>query len=328
MSVDFTGTAPWTFIVRRNTQDVTYSDITQDPFVFNVTNQGTYRIIKLYDRFCEGDTVAGFGTAVISYITSPKATLSGIDTICPGDTAVLQVKLEGTGPFSITYLRNGANAKTVSNITQLNYSLKVLGDGTYTLSAVSDKNRSGCASGSGIVTNYTVPTATLSGTATVCEYVSADLRITLTGKAPWSFSYRRNSESPTVISPVTTSPNHVFVSKAGTYSLVNVSDKYCKGTVSGSAQITVTPAPVVTITGLKPAYSAELNKVPVYGNPAGGTFYPPVIQVGDTNFFFPKWSGPGMHSIVYSYRDPKTGCTGYDTVIVAVLTAKADIIFP
>ncbi|MBP1668025.1 MAG: hypothetical protein H6Q21_391, partial [Bacteroidetes bacterium] len=328
MSVDFTGTAPWTFIVRRNTQDVTYSDITQDPFVFNVTNQGTYRIIKLYDRFCEGDTVAGFGTAVISYITSPKATLSGIDTICPGDTAVLQVKFEGTGPFSITYLRNGANAKTVSNITQLNYSLKVLGDGTYTLSAVSDKNRSGCASGSGIVTNYTVPTATLSGTATVCEYVSADLRITLTGKAPWSFSYRRNSESPTVVSPVTTSPNHVFVSKAGTYSLVNVSDKYCKGTVSGSAQITVTPAPVVTITGLKPAYSAELNKVPVYGNPAGGTFYPPVIQVGDTNFFFPKWSGPGMHSIVYSYRDPKTGCTGYDTVIVAVLTAKADIIFP
>ena len=35
-----------------------------------------------------------------------------------------------------------------------------------------------------------------------------------------------------------------------------------------------------------------------------------------------------MHSIIYSYRDPKTGCTGYDTVIVTVLTANADIIFP
>ena len=242
--------------------------------LFNVTNQGTYRIISLYDKYCQGDTVAGYGTVVISYITTPKATLSGADTICPGDTAVLQVKLEGTGPFSITYLRNGANAKTVSNITQLNYSLKVLGDGTYTLSAVSDKIRSGCASGSGIVTNYTVPTATLSGTATVCEFVSADLRITLTGKSPWSFSYHRNSEAPTVVSPVTTSPNHVLVSKAGTYSLVSVSDKNCKGNVSGSALITVTPAPVVTITGLKPAYSAGIDIVPVFGTPVGGTFHP------------------------------------------------------
>jgi hypothetical protein len=298
MTVDLTGTAPWTFTVRRNTQDVTYTDITQDPFVFNVTNQGTYRIISLYDRYCEGDTVAGYGTAVISYITSPKATLSGVDTICPGDTAILQVKLEGAGPFSITYLRNGANAKTINSINQLNYSLKVTGDGTYTLSAVSDRNRIGCASGSGIVTNRILPTATLTGTATVCEYVAADLRITLTGKSPWSFSYHRNSEVPTVVSPVTTSTNHVLVNKAGTYSLVNVSDKYCKGTVSGSALISVTPAPVVTITGLKPAYIAEIERVPVLGTPVRAHFY-----LLYKTFSFPNGQSRSMYYLFY--RDPK-----------------------
>jgi hypothetical protein len=131
LTVNFTGAAPWTFIVRRNTQETTYSNVSQNPFIFNVTNQGTYRIISLYDKYCEGDTVAGYGTAVINYITSPKATLSGADTTCPGDTAILQVKLEGTGPFSITYLRNGTNAKTINNITQLNYVLKVVGEGRF-----------------------------------------------------------------------------------------------------------------------------------------------------------------------------------------------------
>jgi hypothetical protein len=293
-----------------------------------VTNQGTYRIISLVDKYCQGDTVAGYGTAVINYITSPKASLSGADTVCPGDTATLQVIFEGTGPFSNTYLRNGSNARTINNITQLNYLLSVVGDGTYTLTAVSDRIRNGCVNGSGIVTNRSIPAAVVSGSATVCEFVPANLRINLSGTPPWSFSYRRNAEIPIVVTQVASPLNYVSVSKAGNYSLVKVSDKYCKGTVSGSALISVTPAPVVTITGLKPAYSADMNMVPVFGSPVGGTFLPPVYAIHDTNFFFPKWSGPGVHAIIYTYRDPKTGCTGYDTVNVAVLTANADIIFP
>ena len=82
-------------MLRRNTQDTTYTNITQDPFVFNVNKQGIYRITSLYDQYCTGDTVAGYGTATLSYISSPKATISGTDTICPGDTATLTVLLEG-----------------------------------------------------------------------------------------------------------------------------------------------------------------------------------------------------------------------------------------
>jgi hypothetical protein len=328
LAVDFTGTAPWTFILQRSNMDNTFPNVTQDPFNFTVSQMGTYRIISLYDKYCTGDTVAGYGTAVLSYISTPLATLSGKDTTCPGDTAVLQVKLEGTGPFSITYLRNGADAKTIRNITQQKYMLKVVGDGTYTLSVVSDKIRSGCVSGSGIVTIRAIPAATIAGTGNTCQYGTTNLKITLAGTPPWSFSYRRNSEAPAVVSPVASSPKYIPVSKAGTYTLVNVSDKYCQGTVSGSALISVIPAPAVTITGLKPAYSVQTLLVPIFGNPSGGTFFPTMIEIQDTMYFSPRYAGTGVHTIIYSYRDPKTGCTGYDTTSVTVLAANADIIFP
>jgi hypothetical protein len=109
---------------------------------------------------------------------------------------------------------------------------------------------------------------------------------------------------------------------------VTVSDKFCHGTVSGSAIITVTPAPEVEITGLAPAYSIQTIMVPVFGNPEGGTYTPTLFQNHDTTWFFPNWAGAGLHTIIYAYRDPGTGCYGYDTVTVMVLTADADILFP
>ncbi len=328
LTVDFSGTSPWTFVLRRNAQDTTYNNITQDPFVISTKRPGIYKIASLYDSHCEGDTVAGYGTAVISYIATPKAVISGIDTTCPGDTAVLRVQFEGAGPFSITYLRNGANARTISLINTLNYALKVVGNGTYTLSAVSDQVRSGCVSGTATVVYYPIPTAAISGTASICEYTSANLTVSLTGTGPWNFSYRRNAEASTYVYNAATSPRNLAVNRAGTYTLTGVSDKYCHGTVSGSAVITVTPPPDVTLTGLDPAYSDDVKMVPIFGNPKNGTFNPAMIRINDTVFFLPSYMGAGMYTIIFSYRDPSTGCYGYDTARVAVLAADAEITFP
>ena len=75
-------------------------------------------------------------------------------------------------------------------------------------------------------------TAVLSGDAIICPGSDTDLRIDLTGTPPWSFSYRRNSENPVEISGVMTSPSLVSVHKDGTYTLVEVYDASCTGTVS------------------------------------------------------------------------------------------------
>ncbi|MBN2763002.1 MAG: hypothetical protein JXR41_07930, partial [Bacteroidales bacterium] len=235
----------------------------------------------------------------------------------------------GEVPFSVTYLRNGTNARTINNIRQHDYMLKVVGNGTYTLSAVTDQVRTGCVSGTGTVVYYPIPTASISGSGSICEHNSKNLMVAFTGTAPWNFSYHRNDEVPVSINNITAPSHSINVKLEGSYTLVNVSDHYCNGTVSGNAVVTVTPAPEVTITGLSPAYSyQDMSMIPVFGEPESGTFMPPLVEIRDTNYFLPYLAGIGIHTIVYSYRDVVTGCFGYDTAIIAVLAADADIIFP
>jgi VCBS repeat-containing protein len=335
LSLDLTGTAPWNFTIRRGaSNDTTYSNISADPYTIHARVIGssptTYRLISLSDANCTGDTI-GSGTARVYWITSPTAALSGRDTICPGQKGKLKVTLTGTSPWSITYLRNGANPTVVNNITNFSYDLEVTGAGTYTLSRVQDAVCTGRVSGTGIVTNFAVPTGIISGSATICEHITTNLNIALTGNAPWKFSYRRNSETPVEVLNVTSTPKTIPVKYAGTYVLTEVYDKNCPGTVSGSAIINVTEAPEVEITGLAGAYNLSTLRVPVFGNPTGGTFayHPALIDPPppDTMYFYPIVAGVGTHNIIYSYRDPTTLCYGYDTAVVRVITASATIIF-
>jgi hypothetical protein len=349
MTINFSGgTAPWSFVVSRLRpngaliSDTTFTNVMTDPFsfqgrVFPTFNATLYRIKSLTDlNSCPGDT-AGTGTIRISYKASPTAVISGIDTICPGDTAYLQVALEGSGPWSFTYLINGANPRVVNNIGEagdnfFNYALSVLQTGTYTLSYVQDEVCTGkvsSAPGEGIVRSYSSPTANISGTATICEFTTANLNVSLTGTPPWKFSYRKNAGDPVEIPNVYSSPQTVSVQKAGTYTLYEVFDKYCKGSVSGSAVITVTPAPAVTLSGLAPAYNKQSTEfVPITGTPPGGTFTGPGVIFYLNNWYFvPSLPPVGTHNIVYAYRASPASCYGYDTVVVRVLEANAVIEF-
>jgi hypothetical protein len=335
LNLNLSGTAPWTFKIRRGSSsanDTIYTGILADPFTINARIIGAsptpYRMVSISDSHCTGDT-ANSGTARVYYLPSPTALISGTDTICPGETGTLQVDLTGTGPWSITYLRNGANPTIVSNITTLSYALSVTGGGTYTLSRVEDSQCTGKVSGTGKIVQYTVPTATLTGTATICEHTNASLNVALTGTSPWKYSYRLNGGTPTEVVNVLTSPNSIQANLAGTYTMFEVYDKYCKGTVSGNAIITVTQAPNVTISGLLPAYNkTSTDWVPISGTPTGGTFTGPgVVQYGGW-FFLPFLPAVGTHNIVYAYQTSPTSCWGYDTAVVRVMMANGIIEFP
>ena len=173
VTVDFTGTAPWTFTLLKDDQiGDTHTGVNTDPYTFNVKQAGTYRIKSLADAYCQGDT-AGSGYARISAKPAPTAVISGNDTICPGDTATLHVTLAGTSPWSITWRYNGAGQAVIDNILTNNYLLKVTAAGIYTLIKVSDANCSGQVSGTGTVTSHLAPSALLSGDTSVCEYSPA-----------------------------------------------------------------------------------------------------------------------------------------------------------
>ena len=129
--------------------------------------------------------------------------------------------------------------------------------------------------GTGKIISYTVPTATLSGTSTFCEFATGNLNVSLTGNSPWKYSYKLNSEAPVEVLNVSSSPSTIPISKAGTYTLVEViDDNTCKGTTSGSANVTITPAPAVSMSGLAPAYDKDYDQmVSITGTPSGGVFY-------------------------------------------------------
>jgi PKD repeat protein len=331
ITIDLTGSPNWKVTIRRSGGpkpiDTTISPIKSTPYKFTSNMAGTYTLLNVSDNSFQTGTVSG--TAIITYDLTPKAVISGFDTVCPGDEAALSVKLTGKTPFSITYLRNGSSAKTINNIMETDYALKVTGSGVYTLSAVSDPDRSGCVSGTGTVNIHTIPTAVISGSASACENTPVNLTVNLTGRAPWTFSYRRNTEAPAIVNNVTASTWFFPVFKTGTYTLVNVWDKYCMGSGSGKAVVTVRDAPDVSIQGLLPAYKYDTGNILITGLPEGGTFTGHGIYTAEgKTYFFPSAAGVGVHTIIYSYQDANTLCYGYDTVKVAVLLAEATITLP
>jgi hypothetical protein len=331
LSANFTGTAPWSFVLSISGADTTYNNVVLDPFSFSSRKPGNYKIKSVSDKFCTSLTGSP-KTVTVLYKPSPTATISGLDSICPGDTARLTVILnKGTLPWRFTYTVDSASPKSTPWITTSGYTLKVLNQGTYRITILSDALCTGKATGQGKVVYRSAPAANLSGGGTVCSGTSASLRVDLAGTAPWSFSYKRGSAVIDTFKSVLATPRLFTAKDPGTYALGYVHDKYCKGTVTGSVIVSVIPAPVVKISGLNQTYSVNSDPVPVYGSPVGGYFTGQgLIPRNDTMFFLPSWAGVdgSPHKITYTYQDPISGCFGKDTFMVNVLEVEADIIFP
>jgi gliding motility-associated-like protein len=82
------------------------------------------------------------------------------------------------------------------------------------------------------------PTATITGTQTICQGNTATIQVNFTGIGPWNFTYN-NGVLNSSLSNISANPFTFTTSAAGTYTLVSVSNTACSGSISGSAVITV-----------------------------------------------------------------------------------------
>jgi VCBS repeat-containing protein len=310
----------------------TITDIMTQQASIIVDGTGIYTISKVTDR--NGCTSVGSGQTTVSPKTDPIAAISGIDTVCPGAIATLDVNLSGAGPWKFYFtINNNSDSVLVENVNSGNYQLNTSIIGTYRITHVYDvNNKEGCSSGSGTVSNFPLPTVNISGDEKICEGDSTTFNVQLTGSEPWDISYQIDGGSSAQISGIRSSPYDFWVKKPGKYSVQNVTDKHCTGT-SGSldtASLTVNPLPEVIISGLKTVYLSSVVHVPVTFSPPGGSYKssdnPNAIQLfSNTLSFWPVVSGLGQNIIRYEYQDPVTQCFGKDSIRINVIEKDGEI---
>ena len=160
------------------------------------------------------------------------------------------------------------------------------------------------------------PTATISGSFSVCAGTTVQAKVDLTGYTPWTFTYTDGTTSTSVTT--STSPYYINLSPTSTknYTLTSLNGPYCAGTVSGSAVVNITVPPTVTLSNLG-TVCTNASKVLTQGSPSGGTYSGSFVQSGS---FFGNLSGPGTFTVTYTYG-LGTGCQRSASNTITALTA-------
>jgi gliding motility-associated-like protein len=230
---------------------------------------GTYTVTLNVTSAAGCATVTQFAQHQVNVIDLPNATIAGnASTLCQNAASpvVTFTGTGGTAPYLFTYNINGGPPLTVSSgpssTATINVPTGTPGTFTYTLVSVQEGSSAGCTRGSlngtATFTISPLPTATITGNATVCLNAPQPT-ITFTGAngiAPYTFIFR-----------IGTGPNQTIITSAGnsvslsvptnvagtiTYTLIRVSESgpnSCAQDQSGTVTITVNPLPTASVTG-------------------------------------------------------------------------------
>ncbi len=162
---------------------------------------------------------------------------SDVTFACTGQT--IQFTDESSGVAATTWLWTFTGG-TPSSSTEQNPSVVYSSEGTYSVSLTVTN-----AEGSDAITKtdfITVgkPTATLSGSNTIINGSTVNLRVDFTGNSPYSFTYADGSNN-SPINNITSNPYFFSVRpiETTTYRLVSIEDSGCDGDVEGEAEIIV-----------------------------------------------------------------------------------------
>ena len=261
------GTAPYTFTYNINGAANTTVVSTGNTATVNVntssTGDYTYNLISVSDASSTNCSQPQSGSVTVSINSSPTATISGTSEVCNGDAnpTITFTGADGVAPYTFTYNINGGSNNTVistGNTATLSGNTDTDGTFTYNLVSVEDAGFvSQAQTGSASVTVNPLPTASISGTTSVCiDDTNPEITFTgANGTAPYTFTYNINGGvSSTIVSTGNTAVISVNTSSYGTftYNLVSVEDASstnCSQTQTGSAVITVNISPTATISG-------------------------------------------------------------------------------
>ena len=258
------GTTPYTFTYKINGGDE--QTLTTTTGNSATVNQGTgsigtftYTLVSVSDANTCSQNQSG--TAIITVNELPTAEISGTTTVNHNTDApeITFTGLNGTAPYTFTYtINDGANqtiTTTIGNTIKVTQPTSSTGIFSYKLVSVADVNNCVQAqSDTATITVNALPTASISGTATVCLNATAPEILFTSGEgiAPFTFTYTINGGANQIVT--TAEGNNVAVAQpttnAGvfTYELVSISDANdVTQAQSGTAIITIQAVPTVTV---------------------------------------------------------------------------------
>ena len=266
------GTAPYTFTYTINgganqTVVTTSGNSVAVPASTSAAGTFIYSLVSVQEASATACSQLQSGSATVIVNPLPTSTITGTTIVCKNDVSpnITFTGAAGTAPYTFIYTINSGINHTISttsgNSVTVSAPTNTAGVYTYSLISVQDASTTACSqtqNGGATVTVNPLPTATISGTMTVCKNaVSPNITFTgAIGTAPYTFTYSINGGTNQTIS--TTSGNSVTIAVPTTttgsfiYSLISVQDASstaCSQLQSGTATVIVNPLPTATIAG-------------------------------------------------------------------------------
>ena len=264
IQAELTGIGPWTITWSdSSTKQVTNSPSGVGPFMISrrvaPTTTTSYTLLTVVDRnLCSAQPANSGDPVTITVTPRIGATITGpARTICSGETQEISVSFSGEGPWTLTWSDGSVQTATSSpallkvnptntnstSIIKTNYSIVRLENNT--CEALSSDLK-----GSILFTVNPRPSASLTGSATLCAGSTNTLQVALKGVAPWVLTWSDNFKqtNQTSIAKRSVSP-----SQTTAYWLTNLRDKNCESTdpndLGEVATVTITERPTATVSG-------------------------------------------------------------------------------
>ena len=232
LAVTLTGSGPWNLVW---SDGVTQSGLASSPATRVVTplSTTTYTILTVADTTCAGSAT---GSAVVTVIPAPDATLTAPARACAGVVASASIPATTGALYSWTVTNGTIVSGQGSNV------LSFIGSTDPVTVSVVATLGSCSATASRTIPVSVPPSATVSGGGTICQGGSATVSFDLTGTPPFTLTWSDGA----VQTVANAGPGTRSVSPSAThsYQITSLVDYRCAGgTPTGSASVTVNPAP-------------------------------------------------------------------------------------
>jgi len=275
---------------------------------------------------------------VISLVSAPDS------TYIPGETLIITISADGNG-YSLSpetfingisfssgrFTLNGAGSAYTLHYPVQNSDAEV-SSGNLPINIVL-KDASGNKSipvtsfANNLAVYTTKPTATITGSGSICKGDSGTVFVNLTGRAKWNLVVWDGTKS-LMFNQISSSPFSFKVApqSSANYTIQSVTDNSgLTNTGTGTVFVTVNSPTPVSINSLGSAYSVESLGVILSATPSGGVFSGPGV-ISAQNKFYPEFAGvpDSPHTIMYSFTNG-FGCISKDSAIVSVIEASGGI---